>query len=76
MLFGLVVAVAKETIATRVLIARAGRNESAFGKYLGHRERERLDLVERGSHPRRPRSYKAWISAAPAFPMPLRAAAL
>lgn len=76
MLFGLVVAVAKEAIATRVLIARAGRNESAFGKYLGHRERERLDLVERGSHPRRPRSYKAWTSAAPAFPMPLRAAAL
>lgn len=76
MLFGLVVAVAKEAIATRVLIARAGRNESAFGKYLGHRERERLDLVERGSHPRRPRSYKAWISAAPAFPMPPRVAAL
>lgn len=76
MLFGLVVVVAKEAIATRVLIARAGRNESAFGKYLGHRERERLDLVERGSYPRRLRSYKAWTSAAPAFPIPPRASAL
>ena len=76
MLFGLVVAVAKEAIATRVLIARAGRNESAFGKYLGHRERERLDLAERGSHPRRLRSYKSWTSAVLAFPVPPRAAAL
>ena len=77
MLFGLVVVVAKEAIATRVLIARAGRNESAFGKHFGHREHERLDLAEwGGSRPRRPRSYKAWTSAAPAFPMPPRAAAL
>lgn len=64
-LFGLVVVVAKAAIATRVLIARAGRNDSAFGKRLGCREHERLDLVERGFHPRRPRSYKAWTSAAP-----------
>lgn len=76
MLFGLVVAVAKEAIATRVLIARAGRNESAFGKYLGYRERERLDLAERGSHPRRLRSFKAWTSAASAFPIPPPAVAL
>lgn len=76
MLFGLVVVVAKEAIATRVLIARAGRNESAFGKYLGHRERERLDLAERGSHPRRLRSYKAWTSVASAFPIPPPAVAL
>ena len=46
MLPGLVVVVAKEAIATRVLIVRAGRNQSAFGKHLGHREREQLDLVE------------------------------
>lgn len=65
MLFGLVVVVAKEAIATRVLVARVGRNKSAFGKHFGHREHERLDLVERGSRPRRPRSYKAWTSAAP-----------
>ena len=70
MLFGLVVVVAKEAIAIRVLIVREGRNQSDFGKHLGHREHERFDLVEWGSHPRRPRSYKAWTSAAPAFPMP------
>ena len=40
MLFGLVVVVAKEAIAKRVLIARAGRNDSAFGKHLGYREHE------------------------------------
>ena len=75
-LFGLVVVVAKEAIATRVLIARVGRNESAFGKHFGHREHERLDLVEQGSHPCRPRSYRAWTSAVLAFPVPPRAAAL
>lgn len=53
-LFGLVVVVAKEAIATRVLIARAGRNESAFGKHFGHREHERIDLVERGLSPSPP----------------------
>lgn len=51
MLFGLLVVVAKEAIATRVLIARAGRNKSAFGKHFGHRGHERLDLVERGLSP-------------------------
>ena len=68
MLFGLVVVVAKEAIGTRVLVARVGRNKSAFGKHFGHREHERLDLVERGSRPRRPRSYKAWTSAVPRIP--------
>lgn len=53
-LFGLVVVVAKEAIATRVLIERVGRNESAFGKHFGHREHERLDLVERGLSPSPP----------------------
>lgn len=76
MLFGLVVVVAKEAIATRVLIARAGRNESAFGKHFGHREHERPISSNGGSRPRRPRSNKAWASAAPVFPMPPRAAAL
>lgn len=38
MLFGLVVVVAKAAIAKRVLIARAGRNDSAFGKHLGYRK--------------------------------------
>lgn len=76
MLFGLVVVVAKEATATRVLIARAGRNESAFGKHLGHREHERLNLVGQGSRLRRLRSYKAWTSAVLAFPMPSCAAAL
>lgn len=46
MLFGLVVVVAKAAIAIHVLFVRAGRNQSAFGKHLGHREHERLDLVE------------------------------
>lgn len=76
MLFGLVVVVAKAAIAKRVLIARAGRNDSAFGKRLGYREHEYLVLVEQGSFPRRPRSYKAWTSAVLSFPMPPRAAAL
>ena len=76
MLFGLVVTVAKAAIATRVLIARAGRNDSAFGKHLGYREYEHLDIVEQGSHHRRPRSYKAWTSAVLAFPVLPRAAAL
>lgn len=46
MLFGLVVVVTKEAIAIRVLIVREDRNQSAFGKHLGHREHERLDFVE------------------------------
>ena len=70
MLSGLVVVVAKAAIATRVLIARAGRNDSAFGKHFGYRGHDRLDLVEQGSYPRRPRSYKAWASAVPLFPVP------
>ena len=41
MLFGLLVVVAKAAIATRVLIARAGRNDSAFGKHLGHQREGR-----------------------------------
>ena len=57
MLFGLVVVVAKAAVATHVLIARTGRNDSAYGKHLGYREHERLDLVEQGSHLRRPRSH-------------------
>ena len=40
MLFGLVAVVAKAVIAIRVSIERAGRNDSAFGKRLGYRERE------------------------------------
>ena len=54
MLFGLVVVVAKAAIATRVLIARAGRNDSAFSKHLGYREHEYLDFVERGLSPSPP----------------------
>ena len=54
MLFGLVVVVAKAAIATRVLIARAGRNDSAFGKHLGYREHEYLNFVERGLSPSPP----------------------
>ena len=40
MLFGLVAIVAKAVIAIRASIERAGRNDSAFGKQLGYRERE------------------------------------
>ena len=40
MLFGLVAVVAKAVIAIRGSIERAGRNDSAFGKRLGYRERE------------------------------------
>ena len=36
----LVAVVAKAVIAIRVSIERAGRNDSAFGKRLGYRERE------------------------------------
>lgn len=39
MLFGLLVVVAKAAIATRVLIARAVRNDSAFGNHLGHQRK-------------------------------------
>ena len=46
MLFGLVAVVAKAVIAIRVSIERAGRNDSAFGKRLGYREREAVAVAE------------------------------
>ena len=66
MLFGLVAVVAKAVMAIRFPIERAGWNDSAFGKHPGYREHEWLDLVEQGSHHRRPR--RAWTSAVPPIP--------